>query len=119
MLFVEHAHCDKIDADQSESTRLAPMDKHKEITIEEGLVAHLTAHGWLEGDPAHYDRALALYPDDLIGWLQETQPQQWAKLTAQNKGDLTRCVGACRQPAGPGWRAGAAAPRLQGSQCPL
>ena len=36
-----------------------------------------------------YDRALALYPDDLIGWLQETQPQEWAKLAAFYHGDPT------------------------------
>ena len=49
-------------------------EKHREVTFEQELVAHLASHGWLEGDPAQYDRALALYPDDLIGWLQETQP---------------------------------------------
>ena len=66
--------------------------KHKEITFEDELVAHLTAHGWLAGDPAHYDRTLAFYPDDLIGWLQETQPQEWAKLAAWHNGDTSRLL---------------------------
>lgn len=48
--------------------------KHNELTFETELGAHLTTHGWLEDDPARYHRVLALYPDDLIGWLQETQP---------------------------------------------
>jgi type I restriction enzyme R subunit len=68
------------------------MDHHKETPFETELVAHLTTHGWLEGDPARYDRALALYPDDLIGWLQETQPQEWTKLAAQKKGDTARLL---------------------------
>lgn len=58
-------------------------DKHCEAVFETELVAHLTANGWLAGDPAKYDRALALYPEDLLGWLQDTQPQELAKL----KGD--------------------------------
>lgn len=58
-------------------------DKHRESVFETELVAHLTANGWLEGDPAKYDRALALYPEDLLGWLQDTQPKELAKL----KGD--------------------------------
>ena len=56
--------------------------RHREITFEEELVAHLTANGWLEGDPQKYDRELALYPEDLIGWLRDTQPQELEKLTA-------------------------------------
>ena len=56
-------------------------EKHREIHFETEIVNHLTAHGWLEGDPAGYDRALALYPQDLIGWLQDTQPNELAKLS--------------------------------------
>ncbi len=51
-------------------------EKHREVTFEQEPVASLLSHGWQEGDPKRYDRALALYPDDLIGWLQETQPQE-------------------------------------------
>lgn len=68
------------------------MNLHKEIKFEEELVAHLVSHGWTEGDPARYDRGLALYPDDLIGWLQETQPKEWAKLAAWHNGDTERLL---------------------------
>ena len=64
-------------------------EKHREVTFEQELVAALLSHGWQEGDPKRYDRALALYPDDLIGWLQATQPQEWAKLAAFYHGDPT------------------------------
>ncbi len=68
------------------------MNLHKEKKFEEELVEHLVSHGWTEGDPARYDRALALYPDDLIGWLQETQPQEWQKLAAWHNGDTERLL---------------------------
>ena len=68
------------------------LPKHNELTFEAELVAHLTTNGWLAGDPTHYDRELALYPDDLIAWLQETQPTDWAKLAAWHNGDTTRLL---------------------------
>ncbi|MGF6637031.1 type I restriction endonuclease subunit R [Paraburkholderia sp. MM6662-R1] len=56
--------------------------KHQEIHFESDIVAHLTRHGWLEGDPAKYDRELALYPEDVFTWFQETQPKTCEKLKA-------------------------------------
>lgn len=67
-------------------------NKHKEIRFEEELVEHLTAHGWLEGNPRGHNRLLALYPADLIGWLQETQPAEWEKLTRWHNGDTERLL---------------------------
>ncbi|WP_419631561.1 hypothetical protein, partial [Thiolapillus sp.] len=43
-------------------------------------VDQLKQQGWLEGDHQHYDRARALYPGDVIGWIQDTQPDAWKKL---------------------------------------
>jgi len=61
------------------------MSLHKEIAFESEICAHLAADGWLhaEGDAAHYDRARALYPPDLLAWVQETQPKAWETLTKQ------------------------------------
>lgn len=59
---------------------------HKEVHFESDIVAHLTSHGWLEGEPAKYDRDLALYPEDVIGWIQDTQPKAWDKLKATHNG---------------------------------
>ena len=58
------------------------MSLHKEINFEEELCEHLVAYGWLyaEGEAAAYDRVRALYPADVIAWLQETQPKAWAAL---------------------------------------
>ena len=58
------------------------MSLHKEVHFEAEICAHLQANGWLhaQGDDAHYDRARALFPPDLLAWVQETQPDAWAAL---------------------------------------
>ena len=59
------------------------MTLHKEISFETEICAHLGAHGWLyvEGDAVGYDRARALFPADVLAWVQATQPQAWEVLT--------------------------------------
>lgn len=56
---------------------------HKEINLETEICDHLAAHGWLyaEGDAKDYDRARALFPADVIGWLRDTQPRTWDALS--------------------------------------
>ncbi|MFC1455714.1 type I restriction endonuclease subunit R [Microvirga arabica] len=63
------------------------MNLHKEISFEAEVCNHLAAHGWLytEGDAATYDRACALFPVDVVAWVQATQPAAWATL-AKNHG---------------------------------
>ena len=55
------------------------MSLHKEINFETEICEHLAANGWFyaEGDGAKYDRPRALFPDDLLAWVQATQPQAW------------------------------------------
>jgi len=64
------------------------MSLHKEIKFEDEICEHLAAHGWLyvENDAADYDRQLALFPADVLAWVQETQPDAWEALT-KNHGD--------------------------------
>ena len=59
------------------------MSLHKEISFEVDICQHLADHGWLyaEGDAASYDRARALFPADVLTWVQETQPKAWETLT--------------------------------------
>lgn len=68
------------------------MTTHRERTFEDEVVAHLTAHGWLEGRSDGYDRELALYPEDVLGWLEETQPAELAKLGRLHHGDTGKVV---------------------------
>jgi type I restriction enzyme R subunit len=59
------------------------MSLHKEISFEDEICDHLAERGWLysESDAARYDRARALFPSDLVAWLQATQPTAWQTLT--------------------------------------
>jgi type I restriction enzyme R subunit len=60
---------------------------HKEINFENDLCNHLAANGWLyaEGDAASFSRGHALFPADVIAWVQSTQPKAWETLT-KNQG---------------------------------
>ena len=59
------------------------MSLHTEIHFEHDICAHLAAHGWLfaEGDAQAYDTARALFPADLLAWVQATQLQAWGSLS--------------------------------------
>ena len=62
------------------------MSLHKEISFELEICQHLAANGWLysppgtEGDAAGYDRTRALFPADVLAWVQTTQPKAWEVL---------------------------------------
>jgi type I restriction enzyme R subunit len=53
------------------------MSLHKEISFEDEICGYLADNGWFyaEGDAALFDRARALFPPDLIAWMQATQPK--------------------------------------------
>lgn len=55
------------------------MSVHTEINFEVEICDHLAANGWLyaAGDASKYDRQRALFPDDVLAWVQETQPKAW------------------------------------------
>ena len=55
---------------------------HQEISFESDVCTVLAANGWLYqvGDAQNYDRARALFPADLIAWVQATQPKAWEAL---------------------------------------
>ncbi|HEX7242648.1 MAG TPA: DEAD/DEAH box helicase family protein [Longimicrobiaceae bacterium] len=59
------------------------MSLHREIAFEREICEHLAAHGWLyaEGDAAKYARARALFPEDMLAWVQEAHPAAWVALT--------------------------------------
>ncbi|MBO1022842.1 type I restriction endonuclease subunit R [Methylobacterium sp. SD274] len=59
------------------------MSLHKEISFEDEICEHLAAHGWIyeTGSAANYDRPRALFPADLIAWVQQTQPKAWEALS--------------------------------------
>ena len=54
-------------------------DTTAERKFQDEIIAHLTAHGWLLGSSADYDRERALFPEDVTGYVKETQPEAWEK----------------------------------------
>jgi len=60
---------------------------HNEIQFELDICNHLGARGWLyappgsDGDACGYDTPRALYPADLLAWVQATQPDAWEALS--------------------------------------
>ena len=59
------------------------MSLHKEISFEIEICEHLAANGWLyeDKDAAGFVRGLALFPADVLAWVQATQPKAWDALT--------------------------------------
>jgi type I restriction enzyme R subunit len=68
---------------KSFGTKDTCMSLHKEIAFEDEVCEYLGERGWLysEGDAAKYDRALALFPPDVLAWVQEAHPKSWEALT--------------------------------------
>src|SRR4051812_27433646 len=57
------------------------MAQHNEIEFEKELCEHLAKNGWLYSkNDTGYDRERALFPEDFFDWLDDTQPEQLAKV---------------------------------------
>ena len=57
---------------------------HHECELERQIVGQLAAAGWLVGKSTGYDAARVLFTEDVLGWLQISQPTAWEKLTKLN-----------------------------------
>jgi type I restriction enzyme, R subunit len=70
------------------------MAQHNEIEFEKELAEYLSVHGWLYSPNDHsYDRERALFPDDVLGWLADTQPEQLEKVVKPGSGDIAKQQG--------------------------
>ncbi|MFZ6693303.1 type I restriction endonuclease subunit R [Undibacterium sp. SXout20W] len=58
------------------------MSKANELTFQNDMIRQLQANGWLLGKAEHYNRELALYPEDVLGFVKDTQDEQWQKFCA-------------------------------------
>ncbi len=66
---------------------------HTETAFEEAIEAGLLATGGYEKrSPSAYDAERALFPDDVLGFLQYTQPVKWAALEALLAGRTAETV---------------------------
>lgn len=59
------------------------MTLHREVRLEDQICARMAASGWLHADTdaTLYDRTRALFPPDIIAWVQISQPKAWETLS--------------------------------------
>lgn len=50
--------------------------KANELTFQNIMLKHQVANGWFQGKTENYNRELTLHPEDLLGFVQDTQPEQ-------------------------------------------
>ncbi|MEV5042054.1 type I restriction endonuclease subunit R [Microbacterium sp. LMI1x-1-1.1] len=64
---------------------------HLESVLENEIAEHLAANGWLYSPTdAGYDRELALFRTDVLGWLEDSQPIEFAKVVRPEDTDDQR-----------------------------
>lgn len=64
---------------------------HLESALENEIAVHLAANGWLcSPTDAGYDRELALFPEDVLGWFEDSQPTEFAKVVRPEDTDAQR-----------------------------
>ena len=51
----------------------------RETAFQQDIINQMVAGGWKLGDPAGYNRELALYPTDCLDYVKTTQPKIWEK----------------------------------------
>ena len=51
-------------------------DKSTEYIFQNDMIRQMLANGWLLGNPKNYNRELALYSEDVLGFIKETQDEQ-------------------------------------------
>jgi type I restriction enzyme R subunit len=54
-------------------------NKANEQIFQNDIIKQMLANGWQLGTPDGYNRELALYEEDVLGFVQETQVEQWQK----------------------------------------
>ena len=64
---------------------------HSEAAFESVIEAHLLANGY-RSITSRFDRARAIFPDEIIGFIKDTQPEEWRKLEALHAKDTAAQV---------------------------
>ncbi len=65
---------------------------HHECELERHIVEQLQASGWRVGNPSAYDKARALYPEDVVSWLKSSQEAAWKKLENLNGASVEKTL---------------------------
>jgi type I restriction enzyme R subunit len=53
--------------------------KPNESVFQDDIINQMLANGWQLGTPDGYNRELALYEEDVLGFVKDTQDEQWQK----------------------------------------
>lgn len=56
--------------------------RHSEAAFETVIEQHLLAHGYVSVQPDGFDRERGIFPEVVLAFIKDTQPEQWAKLEA-------------------------------------
>ncbi|MBI3797403.1 MAG: type I restriction endonuclease subunit R [Deltaproteobacteria bacterium] len=56
--------------------------QYSETAFETVIESYLLANGYMAVDRAGFDRARAIFPEIVLGFIRETQPKEWARLEA-------------------------------------
>lgn len=67
---------------------------YQEKAFEDEICANLAAAGWLydSTDSPRFDREQALFPDDLIAWIQASQPKSWEAIAKTHGTNAAKVV---------------------------
>ncbi|MBV1880228.1 MAG: DEAD/DEAH box helicase family protein [Pseudomonadales bacterium] len=57
-------------------------DKSTEYVFQNDMIQQMLENGWKLGKPENYNRELALYEEDVLGFVKDTQDTQWQKFCA-------------------------------------
>jgi len=68
------------------------MSITQESAFEGNIETHLLTHGWGRLEPAAYDRELGLCIDEVIAFVQSSQPKAWAQLVNRHGGEQSARV---------------------------
>lgn len=60
------------------------MADSRERFFQNDIIKSLSEQGWLVGSVSEYDKAHALYPEDLIGYFKDAWPERWDKFCKSN-----------------------------------
>ncbi|NLC09660.1 MAG: type I restriction endonuclease subunit R [Gammaproteobacteria bacterium] len=60
------------------------MADSRERFFQNDIIKSLSEQGWLVGSASEYDKAHALYPEDLIGYFKDAWPERWEKFCKSN-----------------------------------
>ncbi len=59
----------------------------QESAFESNIEAHLLSSGWGKVAPSSYDRTLGLFPEEVVSFVQSSQPKAWAQLVSRHGGE--------------------------------